>query len=133
VTKFLCVTLLVILSSGFAAWFTQGGVGASGVVFGYFGYIIVRGFFDRHVIDMILGVVMALSFYYSFAVLLPTPGIGWQAHIGGLVGGIAAGWIFRDRRVKAAAPGSRPGRASAPTFAGGPRADLHKQLDDLGL
>jgi membrane associated rhomboid family serine protease len=132
VTKFLCVTLLVILTSGFAAWFTQGGVGASGVVFGYFGYIIVRGFFDRHVIDMILGAVMALCFYYSFAVLLPTPGIGWQDHIGGLVGGIAAGWIFRDRRAKGV-PGSRPGRSSASTFGGGPRADLHKQLDDLGL
>jgi membrane associated rhomboid family serine protease len=135
VTKFLCVTLLVILTSGFAAWFTQGGVGASGVVFGYFGYIMVRGFFDRHAIDMILGVVMALSFYYSFAVLLPTPGIGWQDHIGGLVGGIAAGWIFRDRRPKAA-PGPRPSRGAASgtsTFTGGPRADLHKQLDDLGL
>jgi len=31
-------------------------------------------------------------------VLLPKAGIGWQAHIGGLAGGVAAGWIFRDRR-----------------------------------
>jgi membrane associated rhomboid family serine protease len=70
------------------------------VVFGYFGYIMVRGFFDRHPIDMIIGAIMALCFAYQFTVLLPKAGIGWQAHIGGLAGGVAAGWIFRDRRPK---------------------------------
>jgi len=57
------------------------------VVFGYFGYIMVRGFFDRHPIDMIIGAIMALCFAYQFTVLLPKAGIGWQAHIGGLAGG----------------------------------------------
>src|SRR5262249_56529066 len=56
------------------------GAGASGLVFGYFGYIMVRGFFDRHVIDMVTGAIMALCFAYQFAVLLPHAGIGWQAH-----------------------------------------------------
>ena len=137
VTKFFGVTVLIILTSGLGAWLFESpdsvGVGASGVVFGYFGYIMVRGFFDRHPIDMLLGVVMALCFAYQFTVLLPHAGIGWQAHIGGLAGGIAAGWLFRDRR-----PGvpraPRPGSGRSPAqFGGGPRADLHKQLDDLGL
>jgi len=73
-------------------------------VFGYFGYIMVRGFFDRHVIDMVIGTVMALCFAYQFTVLVPQAGIGWQAHIGGLVGGVLAGWIFRDRRSQPAGP-----------------------------
>ena len=147
VTRFAWVTAVVVVVSGLAAWFSEAphtvGVGASGVVFGYFGYIMVRGFFDRHPIDMLVGAVMALCFAYQFTVLLPHAGIGWQAHIGGLAGGIAAGWIFRDRRPRAAlagagraaAAGGRPGKAVSPatgTF-GGDRADLHKQLDDLGL
>jgi membrane associated rhomboid family serine protease len=107
VAKFAGVTVLVILASGLAAWLTESsgsvGAGASGVVFGYFGYIMVRGVFDRHAIDILLGAVMALCFAYQFSVLLPQAGIGWQAHIGGLAGGIAAGWFFRDRR-----PGRRP-------------------------
>jgi membrane associated rhomboid family serine protease len=168
--KFVGVTAVVALTSGLAAWFFASGpgVGASGVVFGYFGYIIVRGLFDRHLIDVIIGAVMALCFAYQFTVLLPHQGIGWQAHIGGLVGGIASGWLFRDRRAKrrAAAPAvssarTAPGTSISPAgrttianpaqatqaqpskkdksgkgFAvdpSNPRADLYKQLDDMGL
>src|SRR5450755_3563482 len=101
VTKFFGVTAVVILTSGLAAWLTESAsvsAGASGVVFGYFGYIMVRGLFDRHPIDMLIGAVMALCFAYQFSVLLPQQGIGWQAHIGGLVGGVLSGWVFRDRR-----------------------------------
>src|SRR6266849_2300555 len=102
VTKFFGVTALVVLTSGLGAWLTEStnsvGVGASGVVFGYFGYIMVRGLFDRHAIDLLIGAVMALCFAYQFSVLLPHAGIGWQAHIGGLAGGILAGWVLRERR-----------------------------------
>jgi Rhomboid family len=145
--------------SGLAAWFFGSsdsvGAGASGVVFGYFGYIIVRGLFDRHAIDVLVGAVMALCFAYQFTVLLPHAGIGWQAHIGGLVGGIAGGWLLRDRRAPDAdavtagagtesgrvgqtSPGrslTRPGKTQPgpATPDGGPRAELYKQLDDMGL
>jgi membrane associated rhomboid family serine protease len=167
--KFAAVTVVVVLTSGLAAWFFEPagsvGAGASGVVFGYFGYIMVRGLFDRHVIDVIIGAVMALCFAYQFSVLLPHQGIGWQAHVGGIVGGVASGWLFRDRRAASAVTAGRsassvstsaataiqpPGRAAALTQqnkgqhakSGGkgfevdpsnPRADLYKQLDDMGL
>jgi len=167
VVRWLGLTVLLIIASGLAEWFfgaaNSNGVGASGVVFGYLGYILVRGFFDRHGIDIMIGAVMALCFAYQFTVLLPHAGIGWQDHIGGLVAGVVGGWIFRDRT---AATGRSPARAKAPKRAAastgtlavtapaavtadgsgasgpepggtgvytGPRADLHKQLDDLGL
>ena len=105
--KFAAVTVIVVLTSGFAAWFFEPagvGAGASGVVFGYFGYIMVRGLFDRHAIDVLIGAFMALCFAYQFAVLLPQQGIGWQAHVGGLVGGVLSGWLLRDRRAIQRAP-----------------------------
>ncbi len=158
VARFLGLTALVILVSGLADWFTGTpntvGVGASGVVFGYLGYILVRGFFDRRPIDIMIGAVMALCFAYQFTVLLPHANIGWQAHIGGLAAGVVGGWVFRDRRAVAAKRAATAARASAgitspepgsaavgtaspgPDKPGqyvGPRADLHKQLGDLGL
>jgi len=125
----------VAITSGLGAWIFEGahtvGAGASGMVFGYFAYIIVRGIFDRHPIDLLIGLVMALCFAYQFTVLLPQHGIGWQDHIGGVVGGVLAGWIFRDRKrgQRAGQPAS-PGRTASGDSS---RAALHKELDDLGL
>ena len=172
IAKFAAVTAIVVLTSGLAAWFLEPprtlGAGASGVVFGYFGYIIVRGLFDRHAIDVLIGAVMALCFAYQFAVLVPQHGIGWQAHVGGLAGGILSGWLLRDRRaaqragkparksavsgtastaalpaagdnLSASAPGSQSSKSGKASGKGlvidpsNPRADLYKQLDDMGL
>ncbi|TNC28231.1 rhomboid family intramembrane serine protease [Amycolatopsis alkalitolerans] len=107
VKKFLGVTALIVLSSGLGGWFTASagtvGAGASGVVFGYFGYIIVRGLFDRRPIDLVIGLVMALCFAYQFSLLIPAgEGIGWQAHLFGFIAGVVGGWLFRERRPKKA-------------------------------
>ncbi|WP_377270179.1 rhomboid family intramembrane serine protease [Peterkaempfera sp. SMS 1(5)a] len=143
VKRFLGLTVLVALTSGAAVWFFEGGdvvtIGASGLIFGWFGYVVLRGVFDRHLIDTLVGVVMAASFAYLLLVAVPgTPGVSWLGHLGGLVGGLAGAWIFRDRRRPR--PARRVGGESAPAVsgapsapAGGPRADLHKELGDLGL
>ncbi|WP_090947275.1 rhomboid family intramembrane serine protease [Nonomuraea jiangxiensis] len=128
VAKFFSVTALIVVVSGLGAWFTAGagsvGAGASGVVFGYFGYVLVRGAFDRHLIDIVVGVVMALCFAYQFTGLLPQEGIGWQAHLFGFLAGVLGGWVFRDRRRRRPAPASPQD---------GSRSALLKELDDLGL
>jgi membrane associated rhomboid family serine protease len=134
VRKFIWVTILIIVTSGLTAWLAEPsntvGAGASGLVFGYFGYVIVRGFFDRHPIDMVIGVIMALSFAYQFSVLVPRAGIGWQAHIGGLAGGVAAGWIFRERRPKAPAkPAPVTGTAAGLNLRGTQPGTLRKPSD----
>jgi membrane associated rhomboid family serine protease len=143
VWKFLGVTLVVVITSGLGAWIFENphdlGAGASGVVFGYFGYIIVRGIFDKHPVDLVVGLVMALCFAYQFTVLLPQQGIGWQDHIGGVVGGVLAGWLFREgwRKPADGQPGSGGGRprskSSSRVPADNPRADLHQELKDMGL
>ena len=146
VKKFLGVTLIVAVTSGLAVWLFQGGteltVGASGLIFGYFGYVLSRGVFDRNLIDVLTALVMALSYAYILTVAIPgTPGVSWIGHLGGLIGGIASGWIFRTRRTaprtaRGKVPGDPGGRPPATTVAvpaDNPRADLHKELGDLGL
>jgi membrane associated rhomboid family serine protease len=106
VKKWLGVSVLIIVASGLGVWFISPSatvtVGASGLVFGYFGYLIVRGLFDRHPIDIVIGLVMALCFAYQFSSLLPSDEqVSWQGHMFGFAGGIIGGWLFRDRRPKA--------------------------------
>ncbi|MFE2298424.1 rhomboid family intramembrane serine protease [Streptomyces sp. NPDC059445] len=147
VVRFLGLSLLVALTSGLVVWFFERGdvdtVGASGLIFGYFGYVVVRGIFDRHLIDTLIGVVMAASFAYMLTVAVPgTPGVSWLGHLGGLIGGLAGAWIFRDRRPRALPPtgtgtgtgsGSGSGTSAPSLNPANPRADLHKELGDLGL
>jgi len=141
VVKFLGVTLIVAVTSGLAVWLFQGNsqltVGASGLIFGYFGYVLARGLIDRNLIDALAAVVMALSYAYILTVAIPgTPGVSWIGHLGGLVGGLACGWIFRSRRGRPIRTRSQPAAATGPTgkeLQVGPRADLHKELGDLGL
>lgn len=148
VKKFLGVTLIVAATSGLAVWLFQGGneltVGASGLIFGYFGYVLARGVFDRNLIDVLTALVMALSYAYILTVAIPgAPGVSWIGHLGGLIGGIASGWIFRTRRTVPGTAqakisvdsGGRPqsGTVAVPTTPDNPRADLYKELGDLGL
>jgi membrane associated rhomboid family serine protease len=147
VVKFLGVTVIVAVTSGMAIWLFQSGteysVGASGLIFGYFGYVLSRGLIDRNLIDALAAVVMALSYAYILTVAIPgTPGVSWIGHLGGLVGGLACGWIFRTRRSTKQRGGVKPpggsgkgqsGTTVAPVGPGHPRADLYKELGDLGL
>ncbi|QIY71662.1 rhomboid family intramembrane serine protease [Streptomyces sp. RLB1-33] len=144
VVRFLGLSLLIVVTSGLTVWFLEQGnvdtVGASGLIFGYFGYVVVRGLFDRHLIDTLIGVVMAASFAYMLTVAVPgTPGVSWLGHLGGLIGGLVGAWLFRDRRPRPAKD-THSGGGTGPTTRGAlqpradnPRADLHKELGDLGL
>ena len=147
VVKFLGVTLVVAITSGLAVWLFQGSnqltVGASGLIFGYFGYVLTRGIIERNLIDALAAVVIGLSYAYILTVAIPgAHGVSWIGHLGGLIGGIASGWIFRTRRGslrgrRATRPPAGPGSGSSSqelqVSPGHPRADLHKELGELGL
>lgn len=102
--RFLAASLVVILVSGLGVWFTSPPdtltIGASGLVFGYFGYVVARGLFDRRTLDIVLGVVVAVLYYSILWGALPTqPGVSWQGHLFGLIGGVIAAWLLRRRRA----------------------------------
>jgi membrane associated rhomboid family serine protease len=130
--RFFAVTLIVTITSGLAVWLFQSGssvtIGASGIIFGYFGYVLVRGIFDRNWPDILVGLLAAAMYYSILAVAIPgTPGISWLAHLGGLAGGVAAGWALRSpARGGLALPGARRPQAAGAgviTPAGATRAD----------
>jgi membrane associated rhomboid family serine protease len=148
VVKFLGATLIIAITSGMAVWLFQGTseltVGASGLIFGYFGYVLTRGILERNLIDALAAVVIGLSYAYILTAAIPgAHGVSWIGHLGGLIGGIASGWNFLTRRKapksdRTAPPGdsgrSSPGSTAVmPVSQGHPRADLHKELGEMGL
>jgi membrane associated rhomboid family serine protease len=145
IRRFVVVTLLIVVTSGMGSWLFSPtrtvGAGASGVVFGYFGYVVVRGLVERHLLDVIVGLVVALSFWSILQGVLPSdPHISWQAHLFGLIGGIVAALLLRQRAPTRPRADRRPGKVAAALSTGSTgstdgesRAALHKELDDLGL
>ena len=96
------VTAIVALVSGVGTWLLGGEntlhIGASGVVFGYATYLMARGFISRRPVQIAVGVAVALVWGTAFlGGLLPSPGISWQAHLFGAVGGVVAARAL-DRR-----------------------------------
>jgi membrane associated rhomboid family serine protease len=100
--RFITVSLIIMVASGLGVWFLSSPgtvtVGASGLIFGYFGYLIARGFVEHRPFDIVVGLLIVL-FYGTiiFGALPGQPGISWQAHLFGLIGGVFAAWLARQR------------------------------------
>ena len=74
-------------------------IGASGIVFGYAGFLIARGFFTRSFAALAIGVVVAVLFGVSLASdLVPQAGVSWQDHLFGALGGILAARLVSGSR-----------------------------------
>lgn len=103
VRDFVVVTFLVTLISGLGVWLLGAHnsvhLGASGIVFGYLGYLLLRGFFERSVPSLLLAAIVGI-FYGSmiWGVLPFQPGVSWLGHLFGFVGGGVAARLLSDPR-----------------------------------
>ena len=90
---FLGVALVVALLGGLALWaFGRNAmhIGASGVVFGLFGFLVVRGLYERRLTSIAVTVLVTFTYGASMLIgIVPTTGpISWEAHLFGLLAGI---------------------------------------------
>jgi membrane associated rhomboid family serine protease len=92
--QFLSVTTIVAVIGGLGTWLTGGShtlvVGASGLVFGYLLYLVSRGVFERKLVYLLGGVIVLVLYGSVLWGVLPRPGISWQGHLFGGLGGVAA-------------------------------------------
>jgi membrane associated rhomboid family serine protease len=96
------VTLAAIIGSGLMAWLLgpTGSVhiGASGVVFGYLGFLMLAGLYARTWGSILLSLtVTALWGGLVFGVLPGQAGVSWQSHLGGFIGGVWAAKLLRKK------------------------------------
>lgn len=115
VRDFVVVSLLSALVGGTGVWLVgaPGSVhlGASVLVFGFFGFLLLRGWFRRSFASIALSVAVFLMYGgLIFGVLPGQAGISWEGHLFGFVGGGLAAWLLSglDRQRAFAAQRETP-------------------------
>jgi membrane associated rhomboid family serine protease len=102
VRDFAWVTLLVALVSGAGIWLfgapNSVHLGASSLIFGYFGFLLLRGYFERSPRSIFFSVIVAILYGgLIWGVLPQANGISWQGHLFGFLGGAWAAYLLADR------------------------------------
>jgi membrane associated rhomboid family serine protease len=94
VSDLLVVSVISALVGGLGTWLFGGlgtvHVGASGVIFGYLGYLLFRGYFDRRLPALMMSLFILVAYGGTIlgGVLPGMPYISWQGHLFGFLGGV---------------------------------------------
>ncbi len=100
--QFLKVTAILILSTGILVWLLGRNayhLGASGLLYGYFGYLVLAGWMQKRLSLMLISIVIA--FMYGgiiFGVLPSRPYISWESHLFGFISGLGLAWLMRSKQ-----------------------------------
>jgi membrane associated rhomboid family serine protease len=104
-SDFFIVTLFTMAVGGLGVWlFAVPGsvhIGASILIFGYLGFLLFRGYFQRNLPSIALSIIVGVMYGGLVWGVLPTdPRISWQGHLFGFLGGVlAASAIAKEKRV----------------------------------
>jgi membrane associated rhomboid family serine protease len=103
---FFIVTAISMLIGGLGIWLVGSPysvhIGASGVVFGYLGFLLLRGYFERSMVAIGFSIVVAVLYGSTLFGLLPLQrGISWEGHLFGFLGGVLAAYLLAQRPNRA--------------------------------
>ena len=95
------VSLLVIVLGGLLVWIVGRPavhIGASGLVFGYFGFLVAQGWYERSIVSIVVAVGVLLLYGGIIFGVLPQSGfISWEGHLFGLIAGVLAARMSRQQ------------------------------------
>lgn len=99
--KLVPATAIIVALGGIGVWvFGQPGlhVGASGLIFGWFGFLVARGVVDRRPVPILVAVGVVLAYGAMIWGVLPgQPGVSWESHLFGAAAGVAAAILLRTQ------------------------------------
>jgi len=95
IRAFLFVLLVSAAVAGIGTWLfgtpNSQHIGASGVVFGFLGYLLLRAAYDHRVSSALIAIAVAVVYGATFLTsLMPEQGISWTGHVFGFIGGVVS-------------------------------------------
>lgn len=101
-SDFFVVSAITMLVGGFGVWLfgVPGSVhiGASILIFGYLGFLLLRGLFQRNLPSIMLSIIVVCLYGSLVWGILPIQkGISWEGHLFGLLGGVLAAYLIGQR------------------------------------
>jgi len=97
----IAATAIIWLVGGLGVWLVGDAhsvhLGASVLIFGWLVYLMARGVFSRRLRDIALGVLLFLAYGTVLLGVLPgQPGISWEGHLFGAIGGALAAMLLHE-------------------------------------
>ncbi len=94
---FVSTTGVLIFLSGLGTWLIGSGgvhIGASGLVYGYFGYVMCRAWLERKPLWLLTGIFVGIFYGGMIFGIIPHSGppVSWEGHLSGLVAGVWLGY-----------------------------------------
>ncbi|MBE9042183.1 rhomboid family intramembrane serine protease [Oscillatoriales cyanobacterium LEGE 11467] len=100
---FWIATVTIVLVGGAGVWLFASPayhIGASGLIFGYLGFLMLRGIFERSFAGIALSVIVGSAYGSLIWGVLPgRPGVSWEGHLFGFLSGVLAAY-FVSRKTK---------------------------------
>lgn len=104
ISDFFIVSVITILVSGVGVWLFGSPsihIGASGLIFGYFGFLLLRGYFERSFSSVTFSLIVGLLYGGLIWGVLPIRyGISWEGHLFGFLGGVLAARLLARRKTQ---------------------------------
>jgi membrane associated rhomboid family serine protease len=103
IARGLTATAIIWVVGGLGVWlFAQPfsiHAGASVLIFGWIVYLVVRGFLNKNSLEILIGVAVFLLYSSVLLGVLPgQPGVSWQGHLFGAIGGFVAARLLTRRQ-----------------------------------
>jgi membrane associated rhomboid family serine protease len=98
----LASSAIIVGLGGLGVWLfgkTAIHIGASGLIFGWFGFLLVRGLVEKRPVPLLIAASVAVVYGGMFWGVLPgQPGVSWEAHLFGAAAGVVAAVVTQSKR-----------------------------------
>lgn len=74
-------------------------IGLSGVIFGYWGFITINGFFEKSIKSLLISILAIFSYGgMIFGIIPSSPEVSFESHFFGAVSGVMYSYLYRRKK-----------------------------------